>query len=91
MPGADAASAAAALVAGVLPAQVAHQIGSISAPSAETVTLTLTDGRTVLWGGTDRSPDKARLLPVLMGQPGSYFDLSDPSAVISRGAPGSGN
>jgi cell division protein FtsQ len=52
------------------------------------VTLTLNDGRTVLWGGTDRSADKARLLSALLGQPGRYFDLSDPSSVISRGTSG---
>ncbi len=92
VPGDDARSGAAAQVAGTLPPQVAGKVGSISAPSEESVTLTLTDGRTVLWGGTDRSADKAKLLPVLIAQPGTYFDLSDPSAVISRGAPtGGGN
>ena len=63
-------------------------LSSVSAPSQESVTLTLRDGRTVLWGGTDRSADKARLLSVLLGQPGRYFDLSDPSAVTSRTDPG---
>jgi hypothetical protein len=26
------------------------------------------------------------LLPALLGQPGRYFDVSDPDSVISRGA-----
>jgi hypothetical protein len=42
----------------------------------------------VLWGGVERSADKARLLSVLLGQPGRFFDLSDPSTVISRTEPG---
>lgn len=84
VPATGAPSAAAALVAGTLPAKVVHQLSAISAPSEESVTLMLRDGRSVLWGGTDRSSDKARLLSVLLGQPGRFFDLSDPSAVTSR-------
>jgi cell division protein FtsQ len=88
VPATGAPSAAAALVAGALPAKLASLLSAISAPSEESVTLTLRDGRSVLWGGTDRSSDKARLLSVLLGQPGRYFDLSDPSAVTSRTDPG---
>jgi cell division protein FtsQ len=88
VPGSDGPSAAAALVAGTLPAKVLRKLRSISAPSEESVTLNLRDGRIVLWGGTDRSADKARLLSALLGRPGRYFDLSDPSAVTSRTDPG---
>lgn len=88
VPGSGLPSAAAALVAGTLPAHVLKTLSSISAPSDESVTLTLRDGRTVLWGGVDRSAEKARLLSVLLGRPGRYFDLSDPGAVISRADPG---
>ena len=88
-PASGAPSAAAAGVAAALPGTILKSLNSISAPSAESVTLTLRDGRIVLWGGVDRSVDKARLLTALLGQPGRYFDLSDPSAVTSRG--GSGN
>lgn len=86
--GIDAPSAAVAVVAAALPAKVAAKVSSIAAATQESVTLTLNDGRTVLWGGTDRSADKARLLSALLHQPGRYFDLSDPSSVISRGASG---
>jgi cell division protein FtsQ len=79
--------AAAAAVAAELPGSVAGKVTLITAGSTESVTLRLSDGRTVLWGGTDRAVDKARLLPALLGQPGTYFDLSDPAWVISRGAP----
>ena len=84
VPASGAPSDAAAAVAGALPATILKSLGSISAPSQESVTLTLRDGRIVLWGGTDRSADKARLLTALLGQPGRYFDLSDPGAVTSR-------
>jgi cell division protein FtsQ len=88
VPAAGPPSAAAAAVAGALPGKILTSLSSISAPSAESVTLTLRDGRVALWGGTDRSTDKARLLTALLGQPGRYFDLSDPSAVTSRSDPG---
>ncbi|HEX8095152.1 cell division protein FtsQ/DivIB [Jatrophihabitans sp.] len=88
VPASGASSAAAAAVAAALPGKILKSLSSISAPSAESVTLTLRDGRIVLWGGVDRSADKARLLTALLGQPGRYFDLSDPSAVTSRGTSG---
>jgi len=83
--GDQARSAAAATVAAALPADFAPAVARIAVPTVQTITLTLTDGRTVLWGGTDRSDEKAKLVPVLVHQPGAYFDVSDPSAVISRG------
>ncbi|MGX7680403.1 cell division protein FtsQ/DivIB [Jatrophihabitans sp. DSM 45814] len=75
-----------ATVAGSLSPAVAKLVLSIAAPTAETITLTLRDGRTVLWGDTDRSEDKAKLLPALLTQPGRLFDVSDPDTVISRGS-----
>lgn len=82
----DVANAAAtATVAAALSTALAARVALISAPSTESITLTLTDGRTVMWGGTDRSIDKARLLSALISRPGNYFDVSDPSLVISRG------
>lgn len=83
--GDQARSEAAATVAAALPAGFAPAVSRIAVPTVQTITLTLTDGRTVLWGGTDRSDEKAKLVPVLVHQPGRYFDVSDPSAVISRG------
>ncbi len=79
-------SAAEAAVAGTLTSAFRTVVARIAAPTTQTITLTLTDGRTVMWGGTDRSGEKAKLLPVLVHQPGQYFDVSDPSSVISRGA-----
>lgn len=78
-------SLAAATVAAALPVGFAGAVAQIAVPTLQSITLTLTDGRTVLWGGTDRSAEKAKLVPVLVHQPGRYFDVSDPSSVISRG------
>lgn len=74
-------------VAGQLPGSLRAQVALIDAASPEGVTLHLRDGRTIMWGGTDRAGEKTALMKVLLGQPGSYFDLSDPGSVISRGAP----
>jgi cell division protein FtsQ len=42
------------------------------------VTLTLTDGRTVVWGTTDRTDEKAEKLAALLTQPGKVYDVSSP-------------
>jgi cell division protein FtsQ len=83
-----AATAAASTVAGALtPAEraavdtVRVDAGSGGAPA---VSLGLTDGRRVLWGGAERSVEKARLLAPLLGQPGKSIDLSDPDLVVVR-------
>jgi cell division protein FtsQ len=85
-PGQAVQAAAMATVAGALPPELARKVGLISAASTETVTLRLFDGRLVFWGGTDRGADKARLMTALLRQPGHYYDISDPSMVISRSA-----
>lgn len=79
-------AAAMATVAGALPTELARRVSLISAASTESVTLRLFDGRVVFWGGTDRGADKARLMTALLRQPGHYYDISDPSTVISRSA-----
>ncbi|HET6209918.1 MAG TPA: FtsQ-type POTRA domain-containing protein [Jatrophihabitans sp.] len=86
VPGRSEEAAAVAAVAGALPPELARRVSLISAASTESVTLRLFDGRLVLWGGTDRGADKARLMTALLRQPGRYYDISDPSSVISRGA-----
>ena len=83
--GSEDADRAMATVAGALTRAVVPLVAKISAATSESVTLSLFDGRTVLWGGTDHSVDKGRLLGVLVKQPGTYFDISDPGTVISRG------
>ena len=48
------------------------------APSVASITLTMTDGRTVVWGTTDRTDEKAEKLGALLTQPGHTYDVSSP-------------
>ncbi|MCV7225088.1 cell division protein FtsQ/DivIB [Mycolicibacterium komossense] len=58
--------------------EVAGQIGRIAAPSVASITLTLADGRVVVWGTTDRTQEKADKLAALLTQPGQTYDVSSP-------------
>ncbi|MET0700941.1 MAG: cell division protein FtsQ/DivIB [Mycobacterium sp.] len=58
--------------------EVAGQVGRIAAPSIASITLTLTDGRVVVWGTTDRTQEKADKLAALLTQPGHTYDVSSP-------------
>ncbi|MGI9126505.1 MAG: cell division protein FtsQ/DivIB [Mycobacterium sp.] len=58
--------------------EVAAQVGRVAAPSVASVTLTLADGRTVVWGTTDRTDEKAGKLAALLTQPGRVYDVSSP-------------
>jgi cell division protein FtsQ len=58
--------------------EVATQVARISAPSVAAITLTLTDGREVVWGTTDRTEEKAIKLAALLTQPGRTYDVSSP-------------
>ena len=58
--------------------EVAVQVGRIAAPSVAAITLTLVDGREVIWGTTDRTEEKALKLGALLTQPGHTYDVSSP-------------
>ena len=58
--------------------EVAAQVSRIAAPSVASITLTLTDGRTVVWGTTERTGEKAEKLAALLTQPGRVYDVSSP-------------
>ena len=58
--------------------EVAGQVSRIAAPSVAAVTLTLVDGREVIWGTTDRTDEKALKLGALLTQPGHTYDVSSP-------------
>src|SRR6185437_2497326 len=62
----DPATRAALQVITALRPDVAGQVGRIAAPSVAAITLTLTDGRVVVWGTTDRTDEKALKLGALM-------------------------
>ena len=58
--------------------EVAGQVSRIAAPSVAAITLTLFDGRLVVWGTTDRTDEKALKLGALLTQPGTTYDVSSP-------------
>lgn len=74
----DPASKAALQVLMALRPEVAGQVGRIAAPSVASITLTLGDGRVVIWGTTDRTDEKAEKLTALLTQPGRTYDVSSP-------------
>ena len=74
----DPATKAALQVMTSLRPEVAGQVGRVSAPSVAAITLTLTDGRVVVWGTTDRTEEKALKLGALLTQPGQTYDVSSP-------------
>jgi cell division protein FtsQ len=57
---------------------IARQVNRVAAPSVASVTLTLDDGRVVVWGTTDRTPEKAEKLAALLTRPGRTYDVSSP-------------
>lgn len=80
----DAATAAALTVLGSMTAEFREQVAAIAARSEFAVTVTLKDGRQLLWGSADRSVRKMQIIPALLQQPGQVFDLSDPDLVTVR-------
>jgi cell division protein FtsQ len=68
-----------------LPAQLRGRVQSVSAPSPTAVTLQLSRGVTILWGGSDRAAAKIGELSILMRTHASYYDVSDPTVAVTRG------
>jgi cell division protein FtsQ len=74
----DPPTRAALQVLGALHPDVTAQVGRIGAPSVASITLTLKDGRVVVWGTTDRTEAKAETLAALLTRPGHTYDVSSP-------------
>jgi cell division protein FtsQ len=91
-PGPDDAATTAALGAVVaLPRAVRAEVTGVSARTADDVTLTLTDGRSVLWGSAADTDRKAEVLDALLTQiedgaldPAEVVDVSTPDSVVLR-------
>ena len=74
----DLPTQAALAVMTALRPEVVAQVSRVAAPSVSSITLTLADGRTVVWGTTDRTEEKAEKLAALLTQPGRVYDVSSP-------------
>ena len=76
--------AAVAAVASSLPHSLLVKVASIQAFDPTAITLLLTDQRVVRWGSSFRNADKARILPTLLKQLGTRFDVTNPDLVIAH-------
>ena len=54
------------------------------AASTSGVSLDLSDGRSVVWGGSDRGADKARILASLLRRKADVYDVSSPDVVTLK-------
>lgn len=61
-----------------LPRELAPQVAKVAAPSVSSITLTLDDGRVIVWGTTDRTAEKSEKLAALLTQQGHTYDVSSP-------------
>ncbi|GAA2904810.1 cell division protein FtsQ/DivIB [Nonomuraea rubra] len=82
----DPAMMAALKVIEAVPDEVAAKVRQVRAGTAEGVTLTLSDGRTVIWGGPDRPEEKGRILSSLLKSERSVtlYDVSSPDVVTLK-------
>jgi cell division protein FtsQ len=71
-------------VLGSVPASVRGQVRTVFAASTEDVRLSLTKGRTVLWGTTERGARKGAVLAVLLSRKATVYDVSAPDAPTTR-------
>jgi cell division protein FtsQ len=81
---ADPATKAALAVLTALRPEVVAQVSRIAAPSVASITLTLADGRTVIWGTNERTEEKALKLAALLTRPGRTYDVSSPDLPTVR-------
>ncbi|MEJ3406000.1 FtsQ-type POTRA domain-containing protein [Rathayibacter sp. YIM 133350] len=78
------ALAASGEVVRALPADIRGQLDTITAATHDDVTLTLTNGRTVVWGSADDSVLKAAVFGRLLGvaPDASRYDVSSPTSPV---------
>ena len=80
--------AAVTQVVGSLTPQTLAQVASGSATEAGQVTLTMSNGASVVWGDTQDNELKARVLATLMTASASIYDVSSPHRPTTRSADG---
>ncbi|HEY1622569.1 MAG TPA: FtsQ-type POTRA domain-containing protein [Streptosporangiaceae bacterium] len=80
----DQSVALAAAVLRELPESMRFSVKSVAVPGGQ-VTLTLTDGEKVVWGGPGRSAAKVQVLAILMRTHARYYDVSAPGVAMTEG------
>jgi cell division protein FtsQ len=75
---------ATAAVLAALPAHLGHSVQSVTAPAPDQVTLQLSGGITVVWGGAGQMAAKAQELTALMRTHSSYYDVSAPGILVTK-------
>jgi cell division protein FtsQ len=84
-PGPDDLATRAALKAVVeLPESVTRQVLAVAAPTPDSIRLTLTGHRTVVWGSPGDAATKAKVLAALLTKPGRTYDVSNPAVVTVK-------
>ncbi|MDH2428609.1 FtsQ-type POTRA domain-containing protein [Sphaerisporangium sp. TRM90804] len=77
----DPATRAALAVVGGLPWQLAGRVETVRATTADDVSLRLGDGRTIMWGGAEKTRAKARIALRLLEQRADTYDVSSTDVV----------
>ncbi|MBC2638544.1 FtsQ-type POTRA domain-containing protein [Rhodococcus wratislaviensis] len=67
-----------------MPPQLRGQVGQVAAKSISDISVTLLDGRIVVWGGTEKSERKSAVTLPLLTQPGQTYDVSSPDLPTVR-------
>jgi cell division protein FtsQ len=87
----DPSTRAALAAVGALAADLRREVASAAAATPEDISLTLTDGTLVRWGGPEESDRKGAALAALLKQladgglePAATIDVSTPTAVVLR-------
>jgi cell division protein FtsQ len=74
-----------AAVLGALPPDLATRTKRVTASSADSITLHLTNGAEVRWGSASASAEKAAVLRALLTHKASFYDVSIPSEPATKG------
>lgn len=80
----DPATVAALTVVGALTPDFRSQVADLSARTSYDIELKLTDGRSVIWGEASDSAQKMEILPAVLAQQGTAYNISDPTLVSVR-------
>ncbi|WP_420175725.1 cell division protein FtsQ/DivIB [Luteococcus sp. OSA5] len=67
-----------------LPPAVKGRVQVVRAESPDRIELALDKGQKVVWGSAAASPEKGRVLQVLLGQEATVFDVSSPATPSTR-------